>query len=150
MQTTHQNISYPIASLDVLQEATPRLLAQGSGLLTWCFHGALGSGKTTLIRSICQHLGVQQQVTSPTFSLIHEYEAATHKIYHCDFYRLTTAQEALDIGLERYFTDRDLVFIEWPELVVELLPTPYFDVVLTRDDSGERLMMAGRRGHLAG
>ncbi len=85
------------------------------------FQGDLGSGKTTLIRGICDGLGVKEIVTSPTFTLINEYHG-TFPIYHFDFYRITSEIELHDIGVEEYFFGDGICLIEWPEVVHELLP----------------------------
>ena len=90
------------------------------------FKGDLGSGKTTLIKSLIQSLGIKEQGSSPSFSLINVYENEHYKVYHCDLYRLKSYEEALDIGLEDYLADEDSwCFIEWPEVVEFLLPKPY-------------------------
>ena len=84
--------------------------------------GDLGSGKTTLIKNFCVHLGVQDIVSSPTFPIINEYlSACGEKIFHFDFYRLNSIQEALDIGSDLYLNSGHYCFIEWPELIIPLL-----------------------------
>jgi len=91
----------------------------------------MGTGKTTLIKEICVALGVLGLVTSPTFSLINEYLTSSSKIvYHFDFYRLNTIEEAYDIGYEDYFFSNNLCFIEWPEKIEELLPKNYVEVLI--------------------
>ena len=102
----------------------------------WCFHGEMGSGKTTLIKSICHRLGVTSGMTSPTFSIVNEYSAPDHKkIYHFDFYRLKKEIEAYDIGVEEYFESGHYCFVEWPECVPSLIPQQHLDVWLT--DAGK-------------
>ncbi len=87
------------------------------------FSGGLGSGKTTFIKYICRELGVNEQVSSPTFALVNEYVGANNlKIYHFDFYRIKNVQEAYDMGYEEYFYSGNYCFIEWPELIEELIP----------------------------
>ncbi len=84
--------------------------------------GNLGSGKTTLIKNFCAYLGVKDLVSSPTFPIINEYICNSgQKIFHFDFYRLNTIQEALDIGSELYLNSGSYCFIEWPELIIPLL-----------------------------
>tara|TARA_B100000579_G_C22842904_1_gene862623 strand:+ start:3195 stop:3608 length:414 start_codon:yes stop_codon:yes gene_type:complete len=84
--------------------------------------GNLGSGKTTLIKNFCAYLGVKDLVSSPTFPIINEYICNSgEKIFHFDFYRLNTIQEALDIGSELYLNSGSYCFIEWPELIIPLL-----------------------------
>ena len=83
----------------------------------------MGSGKTTLIKAICQKLGVKDPTSSPTFSIINEYRSpGGEPIYHFDFYRLKNEQEALDIGCEEYFYSGNLCLVEWPERIKNLLP----------------------------
>ena len=87
------------------------------------FQGKMGAGKTTLIKSICEALGVTDTISSPTFSLVNEYQTAKkEKIYHFDFYRIKIIEEAYDMGFEDYIYSKAFCFIEWPERVLELLP----------------------------
>ena len=88
------------------------------------FYGAMGAGKTTLIKEIAKQLGVTGVTSSPTFSLINEYHSADGTIiYHFDFYRIKNIDEAYDIGYEDYFYSNHYCFIEWPEKIEELLPS---------------------------
>lgn len=87
------------------------------------FYGKMGVGKTTLIRSLCSALGVDEAITSPTFSLVNEYLSSTGEtIYHFDFYRIETQEEALDIGVEEYFYSNNYCFVEWAENIQDYLP----------------------------
>ena len=96
-----------------------------------CFYGEMGSGKTTLIKQICKDLGVLDEVKSPTFSLVNEYKNGDGDIvYHFDFYRINSLEEVYDIGIEEYFDSGNLMLVEWPEKVEELLPTSYVKVNL--------------------
>lgn len=95
------------------------------------FEGEMGAGKTTFIKALCEALGVEDTVSSPTFSIVNEYAAAGAVIYHFDFYRIKNLQEAYDIGYEEYFYSGDLCLIEWPERVAELLPESYIKVTIT-------------------
>ncbi len=93
------------------------------------FSGNLGSGKTTLIRGICRGLKVQEAITSPTFTLINEYNG-TIPVYHFDFYRLHSSLEAAELGLEEYFFGQGVCLIEWPDIIQELLPKSVYQVKL--------------------
>lgn len=95
------------------------------------FYGDMGAGKTTLIKALCESLGTTEPVTSPTFSIVNEYEGAAERIYHFDFYRLKTETEALDMGYEEYFYSGAYCFIEWPEKIPNLLPDHYVGIKIT-------------------
>ena len=102
------------------------------------FEGPMGAGKTTLIKELCRQLGVQENVSSPTFALVNEYEAANGKlIYHFDFYRINEEREALDIGALEYFDSGKMCLIEWPSLIPNLLPEHYLLVQLQPDAAGK-------------
>ena len=102
------------------------------------FYGDMGAGKTTLIRSLCKQLGTTDNVASPTFSIVNEYNLAKGKIYHFDFYRLKTQTEALDMGFEEYLYSGNYCFIEWPEKIPGLLPLHYIDIKISVGDDNER------------
>lgn len=89
----------------------------------FAFYGAMGAGKTTLIKAICEQLGVKETVASPTFAIINEYSSGDgDSIYHFDFYRVNKLEEVYDLGYEDYLYSGSLCFIEWPELIEPLLP----------------------------
>lgn len=98
----------------------------------------MGAGKTTLIKAMCEHLGVTDVVTSPTFSIVNEYAGAGQKIYHFDFYRLKNQAEALDLGYEEYFYSDAWCFIEWPEKIPDLLPEKFVRVNIQVMPDGSR------------
>jgi tRNA threonylcarbamoyladenosine biosynthesis protein TsaE len=87
------------------------------------FEGDMGAGKTTLIRALARELGVEDEVSSPTFALVNEYRLAGEPLYHVDFYRIEDITEALDIGLDEYLQSGQRCWIEWPEKIRNLLPT---------------------------
>lgn len=90
----------------------------------FAFYGKMGAGKTTFIKAICEELGVEEGVNSPTFAIVNEYRSETtgELIYHFDFYRINTLREVYDLGYEDYFYSGALCFMEWPEKIEELLP----------------------------
>ena len=89
----------------------------------FAFYGEMGVGKTTFIQALCQELGVKEIVSSPTFSIVNEYNYNTNcKVYHFDFYRINSIEEVFDFGYEEYFAEDNYIFIEWPELIENLLP----------------------------
>lgn len=98
----------------------------------WCFHGEMGTGKTTLIKRVCLKLGVAVGMTSPTFSIVNEYFGHERKkIYHFDFYRLRNETEAYDIGVDEYFESGQYCFVEWPERTPSLIPRTHLDIWIT-------------------
>ena len=106
---------------------------------TVLFDGPMGAGKTTLIKALCEVLGVQDQVSSPTFSLVNEYQGAKgEKIFHFDWYRIEDEEEAWAIGLEEYIAEGDWLFMEWPEKISNLLPLEYYLIRISSDEDGIR------------
>ena len=94
-----------------------------------CFSAPMGAGKTTLIKQICIALGVEEnEVHSPTYSLVNEYKGREHLIFHFDFYRLKNISEAYDFGLEEYFIKNAICLMEWPEIVMPLIPLPHLKI----------------------
>ena len=104
------------------------------------FRGAMGAGKTTLIAEICRVLGVGDEVASPTFSIINEYDSAEGPVYHFDFYRIDTPSDALDLGIEDYFESGEWCFVEWPEKIEGLLPDDAVEVGISVEPDGSRIV----------
>src|SRR3984885_8559953 len=104
----------------------------------------MGAGKTTLIKALCESLGTAEPVTSPTFSIVNEYEGAGNKIFHFDFYRLKNETEALDMGYEEYFYSGAYCFIEWPEKIPNLLPEHYISIRIEVTDENSRQITVER------
>jgi tRNA threonylcarbamoyladenosine biosynthesis protein TsaE len=106
----------------------------------FAFKGKMGAGKTTFIKAVCEELGVSDVINSPTFAIVNEYRSETtcELIYHFDFYRIHSVQEALQIGAEDYFESGALCFIEWPEKVEALLPGDTVFVEITEQEDGTR------------
>lgn len=99
----------------------------------------MGAGKTTLTAAVCRELGVTDDVTSPTFSIINEYvDREGNPVYHFDFYRIDTEAQALDLGLDEYFDSGALCLMEWPENVEAFLPDDTLDVTISVADDGTR------------
>jgi len=118
-------VRYEDYGLTDLKRIASDILDQYPNERIFIFRGELGAGKTSLIKEFCKTLGVKEGVSSPTFSLINEYKAGDNKIYHFDFYRLKNLEEAIDIGSEDYFFSGDYCLIEWPELILPLLPETF-------------------------
>lgn len=104
------------------------------------FYGEMGVGKTTLIKALVKALGGTSEVTSPTFSLVNEYEVENDMVYHFDFYRLNEIEEALDIGFDEYLDSGCWVFIEWPSKIDVLLPFEAEKIHLNLNNNGSRAL----------
>ncbi len=123
-------------STDDLPEASELILNFAGPTKVWTFYGEMGAGKTTLIKALCEKLGVTDMVSSPTFSIVNEYAtSAGETIFHFDFYRINTEREALDIGCEEYFYSGDYCFIEWPSRIPGLLPDQRLEIHIKEEDS---------------
>jgi len=126
---------------DIKQAAKQFVDGMGENTV-FAFYGKMGAGKTTFIKAVCEQLGVDDTVTSPTFAIVNEYEAAGGRpIYHFDFYRIKKVSEAYDMGCEEYFYSGHPCFIEWPELIEEVLPEETVDVTIEALPDGERRLV---------
>ena len=104
-------------------------------------YGAMGAGKTTFIKAVCEELGVTETITSPTFAIVNEYKSGdSSPIYHFDFYRINKLEEVYDFGYEDYFYNGNLCFIEWPELIESLLPDNCLKLKISEEENGVRLI----------
>jgi tRNA threonylcarbamoyladenosine biosynthesis protein TsaE len=123
------------AKLQDLESIAQRIVQEAGMECIWVFRGPMGSGKTTLIKSICKALGVEDNVSSPTFSLVNEYSSASGPIYHFDFYRINSIEEVYDLGYEDYFFSGSICMLEWAERITELLPEHYFEIQISGDEA---------------
>jgi tRNA threonylcarbamoyladenosine biosynthesis protein TsaE len=130
-----------INDLSDLNQAAQDLMAFAGDHKIFAFDGEMGAGKTTFIKAICKHLGITDLVSSPTFSLVNEYETPSGLLYHFDFYRIKDITEAYDIGYEDYFYSGSLCLIEWPEKIEELLPIPRVNITITLIDEHKRTLI---------
>ncbi len=123
---------------NIHQAAKEFIKAMGDGNV-FAFYGKMGAGKTTFIKAVCECLGVEDVITSPTFAIVNEYRSQTSElIYHFDFYRIKKLDEVYDMGYEDYFYSGALCFIEWPELIEELLPEDAIKVTISEQEDGSR------------
>lgn len=128
-----------IDSEDQLHEVAEVLLDSLDGRTVVALRGEMGAGKTTLVRAVAEQLGASDQVTSPTFALVNQYEGAEgERIFHFDFYRIEDEREAFDLGYEEYFYSGDLCFVEWPEKIEGLMPDAVMEVRITVEGPTER------------
>ena len=135
--------SRKINSLDELEIAAKELITAFSNDRVFAFYGKMGAGKTTFIQSICRALGSEDNVTSPTFALINEYNTANlDSIFHFDFYRIKDIEEAYDLGYEDYIYSGSYCLIEWPEMIDSLLPEKMVKVKIEVQDDDTRLITA--------
>lgn len=135
-----ESIKIEVRGLDALEKAARQILDYGSEAHFFIFEGDMGAGKTTLIKCLAKVLGVTETVSSPTFSIVNEYDAAGQKIYHFDFYRIKNLDEAYDIGYEEYFYSGNICFIEWPEKIEPLLPEHYLKINIETLNENDRLL----------
>ena len=126
-----------IKDLEHIREAARTFVDAMGDQHVFAFYGSMGAGKTTFIKAICEELGVEDVVTSPTFAIVNEYEGEC-PIYHFDFYRIKKLEEVYDMGYEDYFYGDGLCFIEWPEMMEELLPEGTIKVQIKENTDGTR------------
>lgn len=128
------------ATTEALPEAARTFVRAIDQATVFAFYGKMGAGKTTFIKAVCEELGVTDVVNSPTFSIVNEYRSDTtgELIYHFDFYRIQRLEEVYDMGYEDYFYSGALCFVEWPELVDELLPGDAVKVQIEEQPDGSR------------
>jgi len=124
-----------------LPSAAKRLLDHSGGKKIFAFYGSLGAGKTTIIKAICKALGATGIMTSPSFTLVNEYKTAMGEaLYHIDFYRIKNQNEVFDIGIEEYFSSGSFCFLEWPELVEDIIPPGALKIRITVDKNEKRIL----------
>lgn len=128
-----------IGSLDEIGKAAQEFVAAMGERTVFAFHGKMGAGKTTFIKAVCEELGVEDVINSPTFAIVNEYvDGGGNPIYHFDFYRIKNLQEVLDIGYEDYVYSGNVCFMEWPELIENLLPDDAVKVTIEEEMDGGR------------
>lgn len=131
--------------LEQLDEVARRIISFGKDYKVWQFDGQMGAGKTTLIKAICKAFEVEDNVNSPTFSIVNEYQNPKGEVfYHFDFYRIKDEGEAMDIGAEEYFYSGNYCFVEWPSKVEGLLPDKTLKIEITIIDPVKRLIDLAR------
>lgn len=130
-----------IPSLDKIADAACKFINHIGENRVFAFYGGMGAGKTTFIKAICEQLGVQDAVTSPTFAIVNEYASDMGPIYHFDFYRIKNQGEVMDFGFDEYAYSGNLCLMEWPELIEELLPEHTINVRIEETENGMRKVL---------
>lgn len=131
-----------IKSIETIRETAHDFITaiKGKGSCL-AFYAPMGAGKTTFIKALCEELGVEDVITSPTFAIINEYtDGAGEPIYHFDFYRIKKLEEVYDMGCDDYFYSGSYCFMEWPELIEEALPDDVLRITITPQDDGSRII----------
>jgi tRNA threonylcarbamoyladenosine biosynthesis protein TsaE len=124
-----------------LSAAAKKLLKYAGENKIFAFYGSMGAGKTTFIKAICKVLGAVDIITSPSFTIVNEYRTSKGEtLYHIDFYRIKKQEEVFDFGIEEYLTGDSYCFMEWPELVREILPPGIVNVIITVDENEKRTL----------
>ena len=131
-----------IENIEKIREAAREFVAKIGDSTVFAFYGKMGAGKTTFIKAVCEELGVEDVITSPTFAIVNEYrsDVSGELIYHFDFYRVKKIEEVYDMGFEDYFYSGALCFIEWPELCEEVLPEDTVKVTIEETPDGTRVV----------
>ena len=135
--------------MKILIKDTRRLSASAKKLLKhygenkiFAFYGSMGAGKTTIIKAICKVLGAVDIVSSPTFTLVNEYRTSKGTtLYHIDFFRIKKQEEVFDFGVEEYLSGDSYCFMEWPELIEDILPPGTVNVRISVDDNEQRTLL---------
>ena len=139
-----------IEQLENIREAAREFIGTIGERRVFAFYGSMGAGKTTFIKAVCEELGVEDVITSPTFAIVNEYTITHHptpitqhpspitQVFHFDFYRIKKLEEVYDMGYEDYFYSGALCFIEWPELIEEVLPEDAVKVSIKENSDGTR------------
>jgi tRNA threonylcarbamoyladenosine biosynthesis protein TsaE len=124
-----------------LHSAAKQLLKHCGDNKLFAFYGTMGAGKTTIIKAICEALGAIDIVSSPTFTLVNEYKTSDgESIFHIDFYRIKKLEEVYDFGIEEYLAGDSYCFMEWPELIEDILPSETVKVIISVDDDEQRTL----------
>lgn len=133
---------YIIENLEKISNTAEKFIAENKAQKTFAFYGKMGAGKTTFIKELCKILGSHDNITSPTFAIVNEYETPENGIiFHFDFYRIESIEEAYDIGFEDYLYQSNYCFIEWPEKIENLLPENCLKVNITEQENGSRKIL---------
>ena len=130
-----------INGLDTIRSAARQFIENIGSSRVFAFYGKMGAGKTTFVKALCEELGCDDVITSPTFAIVNEYtDGEQQPVYHLDFYRIKKLEEVYDMGYEEYFYSGALCLIEWPELIEDVLPDDTVRVTIEEQADGSRLL----------
>ncbi|MBS7322487.1 MAG: tRNA (adenosine(37)-N6)-threonylcarbamoyltransferase complex ATPase subunit type 1 TsaE [Bacteroidaceae bacterium] len=131
-----------IKSIEEIAVAAKEFVAAMGERKVFAFYGKMGAGKTTFIKAVCEELGVEDVINSPTFAIVNEYvDGKGEPVYHFDFYRIKNQQEVMDLGYEDYVYSGHVCFMEWPELIENLLPDDAVKVTIEEEIDGGRVLV---------
>ena len=130
-----------INGLDTIRSAARQFIENIGSSRVFAFYGKMGAGKTTFVKALCEELGCDDVITSPTFAIVNEYtDGEQQPVYHFDFYSIKKLEEVYDMGYEEYFYSGALCLIEWPELIEDVLPDDTVRVTIEEQADGSRLL----------
>lgn len=130
-----------INGLDTIRSAARQFIENIGSSRVFAIYGKMGAGKTTFVKALCEELGCDDVITSPTFAIVNEYtDGEQQPVYHFDFYRIKKLEEVYDMGYEEYFYSGALCLIEWPELIEDVLPDDTVRVIIEEQADGSRLL----------
>ena len=128
-----------IENIDTIRDTARKFISFIGNHKVLAFYGSMGAGKTTFVKALCEELGVEDVITSPTFAIVNEYTDGTgNPIFHFDFYRIKKTEEVYDMGIEEYFYNNGVCLIEWPEIIEEILPETTIKVKILVGEDGKR------------
>lgn len=131
-----------IKSIEEIAVAAKEFVAAMGERKVFAFYGKMGAGKTTFIKAVCEELGVEDVINSPTFAIVNEYvDGQGEPVYHFDFYRIKNQQEVMDLGYEDYVYSGHVCFMEWPELIENILPDDAVKVTIEEEIDGGRVLV---------
>jgi tRNA threonylcarbamoyladenosine biosynthesis protein TsaE len=134
-----KKLEYIIQHESEIRSVITDFFSQTNGCKIFTFSGNLGAGKTTFIKELCKHLHSTDEISSPTYSIVNEYTIPDNKlIFHMDLYRLKSTDEALDAGIDEYLNSEEYCFIEWPEIIANLLPKKIVEIVIEKISDNQR------------
>ncbi|MCT4600807.1 MAG: tRNA (adenosine(37)-N6)-threonylcarbamoyltransferase complex ATPase subunit type 1 TsaE [Marinifilaceae bacterium] len=131
-------MEFVIESLDKINEVAAAFIEKYGDKKVIAMYGNMGVGKTTFVKAICNYLNMEDDVNSPSFAIVNEYNSSEKTIYHFDFYRINDPEEAYDFGYEEYFYSGNMCFVEWPEKIDNLLPNDCLNLRIEEDKDGIR------------